>query len=42
MHTRAPSFANIQSIPLMLADSLMADTVAALASIDPVMGDVDR
>jgi len=42
MHTRAPSFANLQSIPLMLADSLMADTVAALASIDPVMGDVDR
>ena len=42
MHTRAPSFANLQAIPLMLADSLMADTVAALASIDPVMGDVDR
>ncbi len=42
MHTRAPSFANIQAIPIMLADSLIADTIAALASLDPVMGDVDR
>ncbi len=42
MHTRAPSFANLQSVPIMLADSLLADTIAALASVDPVMGDVDR
>jgi len=42
MHTRAPSFANLQSIPILLADSLVADTVASLASLDPVMGDVDR
>jgi NADH-quinone oxidoreductase subunit D len=42
MHTRAPSFANLQAVPIMLADSLLADSVAALASVDPVMGDVDR
>ncbi len=42
MHTRAPSFANLQSVPVMLSDSLLADSVAALASVDPVMGDVDR
>ena len=42
MHTRAPSFANLQALPIMLADSMMADTIAALASLDPVMGDVDR
>ncbi len=42
MHTRAPSFANLQAIPILLADSLLADTVASLASLDPVMGDVDR
>jgi NADH-quinone oxidoreductase subunit D len=42
MHTRAPSFANLQALPIMLSDSLMADTVASLASLDPVMGDVDR
>ena len=42
MHTRAPSFANLQALPIMMADSLVADTVASIASLDPVMGDVDR
>ncbi len=42
MHTRAPSFYNLQSLPIAMADSLMADTVATIASMDPVMGDVDR
>jgi NADH-quinone oxidoreductase subunit D len=42
MHTRAPSFANLQGLPIAMADSLMADTVATIASMDPVMGDVDR
>ena len=41
-HTRAPSFYNLQSLPITMADSLMADTVATIASMDPVMGDVDR
>ncbi len=42
MHTRAPSFYNLQGLPIMMADSLVADTIASIASIDPVMGDVDR
>ncbi|MEX1124192.1 MAG: NADH-quinone oxidoreductase subunit D, partial [Acidimicrobiia bacterium] len=42
MHTRAPSFTNLQALPIAMADSLMADTVATIASMDPVMGDVDR
>jgi NADH-quinone oxidoreductase subunit D len=42
MHTRAPSFTNLQALPIAMADSLMADTVATIASLDPVMGDVDR
>ncbi len=42
MHTRAPSFANLQALPVMMADSLIADAVASIASLDPVMGDVDR
>ena len=42
MHTRAPSFANLQALPIMMADSLVADTIASIASLDPVMGDVDR
>ena len=42
MHTRAPSFYNLQALPIMMADTLVADTVATIASLDPVMGDVDR
>ena len=42
LHVRGPSFANVQSLPMMLTDSLIADTISALASADPVMGDVDR
>ncbi|HSM02235.1 MAG TPA: NADH-quinone oxidoreductase subunit D [Acidimicrobiia bacterium] len=42
VHVRGPSFAHVQALPAMLTDSLIADTIAALASADPVMGDVDR
>ena len=42
MHTRAPSFSNLQALPVMMAGSLVADAVACIASLDPVMGDVDR
>jgi NADH-quinone oxidoreductase subunit D len=42
MHTRAPSFYNLQALPIAMADSLVADTIATIASMDPVMGDVDR
>ena len=42
LHVRAPSFAHVQALPVMLTDSLIADLVATLASTDPVLGDVDR
>jgi len=42
MHFRTPSFSNLQSTSAMCEGSLIADVVAAVASIDPVMGDVDR
>ena len=42
LHVRGPSFASVQALPMMLTGSLIADTIAALASADPVMGDVDR
>ena len=42
VHFRAPSFSNLQSTAAMCEGSLIADVVAAVASIDPVMGDVDR
>jgi NADH-quinone oxidoreductase subunit D len=42
MHIRAPSFVNLQSLPVMLRCGLMADAVATISSVDPVMGEVDR
>jgi NADH-quinone oxidoreductase subunit D len=39
---RDPSFVNLQATPSMIEGSLVADAVAAIASIDPVMGGVDR
>lgn len=42
MHMRAPSFVNIQSMPLMMHGGLIADAVAVISSVDPVLGEVDR
>ena len=42
MHMRAPSFANIQCLPHMMRGGLIADAVAVISSVDPVLGDVDR
>jgi NADH-quinone oxidoreductase subunit D len=33
---------NLQALPEMVSGGLIADVVAAVASIDPVMGGVDR
>ena len=41
-HMRDPSFANLQSLPVMLKGGFVADAVAVISSIDPVMGGVDR
>ena len=42
MHMRAPSFVNIQALPHMMRGGLVADAVAVISSIDPVLGEVDR
>ena len=42
VHVRDPSFVNLQSMPAMCEGSMVADVIAAVASIDPVMGGVDR
>jgi NADH-quinone oxidoreductase subunit D len=42
VHVRDPSFVNLQSVPHMVRGSLIADVIAAVASVDPVMGGVDR
>jgi NADH-quinone oxidoreductase subunit D len=41
-HFRDPSFANLQSAPAMSEGGMVADVIVAVASIDPVMGGVDR
>lgn len=42
MHFREPSFNNLQATSAMCEGSLIADIIGAVASIDPVMGGVDR
>ncbi len=43
MHIRAPSFANLQLMPATLeGKALFADIVAAIGSIDIILGEVDR
>jgi NADH-quinone oxidoreductase subunit D len=42
VHMRAPSFANLQSLRKMCEGRLIADVVAAIGSIDIVLGDCDR
>src|SRR5712691_8380337 len=41
-HFRDPSFANLQSVSVMCEGGMIADVIAAVASIDPLMGGVDR
>jgi NADH-quinone oxidoreductase subunit D len=42
VHVRAPSFVNLQSLPVMSEGGMIADLVAIIGSIDPVLGEVDR
>jgi len=39
---RDPSFVNLQAVPDLIEGGLIADIIPAIASIDPVMGGVDR
>jgi NADH-quinone oxidoreductase subunit D len=41
-HFRDPSFTNLQAVSVMTEGGMIADVIAAVASIDPVMGGVDR
>jgi len=42
VHMRTPSFGNLQALPTLLKGILIADSIAALGSMDFVLGDTDR
>ncbi|MDQ6873762.1 MAG: NADH-quinone oxidoreductase subunit D [Actinomycetota bacterium] len=42
VHLRDPSFVNLQAVGALCEGGLVADAIAAVASLDPVMGGVDR
>ena len=42
MRIRPPSFINLQTLPHMMRGGLVADAVAVISSVDPVLGEVDR
>ena len=42
LHMRTPSFGNLQALPTLLRNTLIADSIAALGSMDFVLGDTDR
>jgi NADH-quinone oxidoreductase subunit D len=42
VHMRSACFANLQTLPKMCEGRLLADVVAAIGSIDIVLGDLDR
>jgi NADH-quinone oxidoreductase subunit D len=42
VHYRDPSFTNLQAVSAMSEGGMVADVIVAVASIDPVMGGVDR
>jgi NADH-quinone oxidoreductase subunit D len=42
LRIRSPSLNNISALPLLVEGGLIADVIANIASLDPVMGEVDR
>ena len=42
MHVRGPSFYNLQALSPMMDGGLIADGIAIISTVDPIMGDVDR
>ena len=42
VHMRDPSFVNLQSFKAMVQDSYIADLIASLAMLDPILGGIDR
>ena len=42
MRIHDPSFVHLQSVGLLMPGNLVADTMAIMASLDPIMGGVDK
>jgi NADH-quinone oxidoreductase subunit D len=42
VHMRDPSFVNLQALPHMVKDAYVADLIATLAMLDPLLGGIDR
>jgi NADH-quinone oxidoreductase subunit D len=42
LHTRAPSFVNLQAVPLLMRGGMVSDAITVISPVDPVMGEVDR
>jgi NADH-quinone oxidoreductase subunit D len=42
VHVRDPSFANLLSLPTMAEGTLIADSIASVAMLDPILGGIDR
>jgi NADH-quinone oxidoreductase subunit D len=42
VHMRDPSFVNLQAVAPMVKDAYIADLIATLAALDPILGGIDR
>jgi NADH-quinone oxidoreductase subunit D len=42
VHMRDPSFSNLQALTPMVRDGYIADLIACLAMLDPILGGIDR
>ena len=42
VHLRDPSFTNLQAVSAMCEGGLVADVITTVASLDPILGGVDR
>lgn len=42
VHMRDPSFVNLQALPEMARGGLIADLIACVAMLDPILGGIDR
>ena len=42
VHLRDPSFTHLQAVPAMAEGGMLADVIAVVASLDPVLGGADR